>query len=120
MRKHAIDLMGEMADRCTVLQDEIATLKAELATVASERDAAIARAESAARLEREVGELRDIRDKSQSLADCVGACACGEEYTSRKLRDPDCEYHQMTPEVDELRAALASTGPSQHQAEVAR
>ena len=76
--------------------------------------------EALARLEREVGELRDIRDKSQSLADCVGACACGEEYTSRKLRDPDCEYHQMTPEVDELRAALASTGPSQHQAEVAR
>ena len=54
---------------------------------------------------------------SRSLSPiCVGNAHAGRSTPSRKLRDPDCEYHQMTPEVDELRAALASAGPCAHEA----
>lgn len=37
----------------------------------------------------------------------IGECACHEGYTSRKLKDPDCRYHDNLPETTQARAALA-------------
>lgn len=52
-----------------------------------------------ATIERMVAALKD-------MADTAGDCVCHKGFTSRKLRDPECRYHNFTPEVDVARALL--------------
>lgn len=52
-----------------------------------------------ATIERMAAALKD-------MADTAGNCVCHKGFTSRKLRDPECRYHNFTPDVDVARALL--------------
>ncbi len=42
---------------------------------------------------------------------CVGKCTCHEGYTSRKLEDPACHYHNYKSEIDAALLALETDKP---------
>lgn len=50
--------------------------------------------------------LEALGERAKRLIASIGDCTCHEDYTSRKLRDPDCQHHRHQPEIDELKAIL--------------
>jgi len=69
-----------------------------------------AMAEGQAQLTRRLRQLEAVavaaRAAHESLEELVDPCSCHEDYTSRKLRDPGCGYHDYGHIVEEIRAAL--------------
>jgi len=60
----------------------------------------------------DVDKLAEVID--EQLVDAVGGCVCHEAYTTRNMRDPDCEWHGVNPRdefpLEVARAVVAYLG----------
>lgn len=52
--------------------------------------------------------VRTLTTAAQTLIDAIGPCTCHEAFTSRKLRDPACNYHRDKNEIEDLRTAIGA------------
>ncbi len=77
----------ELVDQIVKRDGIIRTANATAKRRGEERDAASAQAQA-------------LADALEAMVLCSGVCRCDETFTARALRDPDCMYHRMHPEVE--------------------